>query len=152
MAMVAERLDITMETKSLAILGNATRMLAEVRTIDDAKQLMDMAAAARLYARKHGLGKEAVAYAHEIEIEAKIKLGEILTVTEKNRGTEGQLRGKDSSGGRVRQPPETEPPTLAEIGITKDLYARLHDEEGWSVTKVAEIKGISKSLADVFRA
>jgi hypothetical protein len=126
MAMPAEKLDnpeTTNETNSLAILGNATRMLAEVKTIDDAKQLMDIAAAAKLYARKHDLGKEAVAYAHEIEIRAEIKLGEILAVMEKNKGTEGQLRGKDSSGDTIRVSPEAITPTLEEIGVSLKLSA-----------------------------
>jgi hypothetical protein len=98
-------------------------MLAEVKTIDDAKQLMDIAAAAKLYARKHDLGKEAVAYAHEIEIRAEIKLGEILAVMEKNKGTEGQLRGKDSSGDTIRVSPEAITPTLEEIGVSLKLSA-----------------------------
>jgi hypothetical protein len=121
--MAAEKLgnSDTNETNSLAILGNATRMLAEVKTIDDAKQLMDIAAAARLYARKHDLGKEAVAYAHEIEIRAEIKLGEILAVMEKNKGT--QLSGKDSFGGYAVLPPIDEAPTLEEMNITKRLSA-----------------------------
>jgi DNA modification methylase len=127
MAMPAEELDnpeTTNETNSsLAILGNATRMLAEVKTIDDAKQLMDIAAAAKLYARKHDLGKEAVAYAHEIEIRAEIKLGEILAVMEKNKGTKGQLIGRGIIGGEQARPPIEIVPTLAEIGITKDLSA-----------------------------
>jgi DNA modification methylase len=96
-------------------------MLAEVKTIDDAKQLMDIAAAAKLYARKHDLGKEAVAYAHEIEIMAEIKLGEILAVMEKNKGT--QLSGKDSFGGYAVLPPIDEAPTLEEMNITKRLSA-----------------------------
>jgi len=67
-----------MESKSIALLNGATKMLAEVQTIDDAKDLMDMAAAAKHYAQKHGLGKEAVTFAKSIEISAEIKLGEIL--------------------------------------------------------------------------
>ena len=92
-------------------------MLAEVKTIDDAKLLMDIAAAAKLYARKHDLGKEAVAYAHEIEIRAEIKLGEILAVMEKNKGGNPDLQPVDVLDQL------DEPPTLAEIGVSKDLSA-----------------------------
>ena len=35
---------------SLTVLDNATKLLAEVKTIDDAKQLMDIAAAAEFCA------------------------------------------------------------------------------------------------------
>jgi len=31
---------------------------------------------------------------------------------ESPRGTQGQLKGKDSSGGNIVQPPENNPPTL----------------------------------------
>ncbi len=75
-----------MEQNALTILNNATQMLAEVRTINDAKQLMDVAAAAKYYAQKHGLGRQAVDYAREIEIEAQRKLGEFLREMDKNKG------------------------------------------------------------------
>jgi hypothetical protein len=105
------------EVKSLALLNNATRMLAEVSTIDDTKQLMDMATAAKVYARKHSLGKEAVQYAQEIEIRAEIKLGEILAATEKNRGGNPNLQP-------VAQEYRLDiPPTLEEMSITKRLSA-----------------------------
>jgi len=65
-----------MTDSSLTILSNATRMLAEIQTVDDAKTLMDRASAAKHYAKKHGLSKEAVGYARAIEISAEIKLGE----------------------------------------------------------------------------
>ena len=40
---------------------------------------------------------------------------------EKNKGTKGQLQGKDSSGGFLEVPPENNIYTLAEMGITKNL-------------------------------
>ena len=75
-----------MELRSLAILNKATQMLVEVKTIVDAKDLMDIAAAAKMYAHKHRLGKEAVQHATEIEIQAEIKMGEYLRDMEKNKG------------------------------------------------------------------
>ena len=104
-----------METKSIALLSNAARMLAEVKTIDDAKQLMDMAAAAKVYAQKHKLGKEAVEYAQEIERSALIKLGEILADMEKNKGAMGI--GKSV----VRNDDRTQKPVLSDLGISKNL-------------------------------
>ena len=109
-----------MESKSIALLNNATKMLAEVQTIDDAKNLMDMAAAAKHYAQKHGLGKDAVTYAKSIEISAEIKLGEILKDMEKNKGGWGTKQDEFCSPPHV---PQDEPPTLAEIGISKNLSA-----------------------------
>ncbi len=75
-----------MPESNLVKLDQATRMLAEIKTVDDAKSLMDIASAAKHYARKHGLGKEAVSYARTIEVSAEIKLGEILKPMEKNKG------------------------------------------------------------------
>ena len=59
-------------------LGDATRMLAEVRSAQDAKTLMTMAAAAEYYARKAKLGAEAVSYAHTIRVDAMQLLGGYL--------------------------------------------------------------------------
>ena len=44
---------------------------------------MDIASAAKHYAQKHKLGKEAVNHAREIEIKAEILLGEFLLEMEK---------------------------------------------------------------------
>jgi len=104
-----------MQENSLTLLSNATRMLAEVQTIDDAKQLMDVAASARLYAQKHKLGAEAVGYAREIETRAEIKLSEFLAVMEKNKGNLfAAVKQEDR---------RDESPTLEEMGITKNLSA-----------------------------
>jgi hypothetical protein len=132
------------ETKSITLLGNATKILAEVQTIDDAKQLMDLAASAKLYARKHNLGKEAVNYAHEIETDAEIKLGEILIQTEKNKGGNPKLQ-PISTVDRLT--------TLSELGITLHLskdsqdLARLPNDEKDKVRKGTQSKkkAISKN-------
>ena len=100
-----------MTENSLTLLSNANRMLAECKTIDEAKNLMDIASAAKHYAQKHKLGKEAVGHAQEIEIRAEILLGEFLTQMEKNKG------GKPvNSEDRLEKPV-----TLPEIGVTRNL-------------------------------
>lgn len=76
---------------------------------------------AKLYAKKHKLGNEAVGHAHEIEISAEIKLGEILKDMEKNTGTRGQLTGDVPAGtklvgGQQLVPPTNYAETLAQIG------------------------------------
>jgi len=126
------------ETKSITLLNNATKMLAEVQTIDDAKNLMDLAALAKLYAKKHKLGNEAVNYAHGIQFEAEIKLGEILTQTEKNKGVE--LNGKDKNNLSAIIHDDSRP-TLSELGISLNLssesqaLALLPEEEKEKVRK-----------------
>jgi hypothetical protein len=102
------------DTKSIALLNNATKMLAEVQTIDDAKNLMDMASAAKHYAKKHGLGKDAVTFAKSIEISAEIKLGEILIPMEKNKGGNPDLQP-------INHDDRLSPPTYTELGITLNL-------------------------------
>ena len=101
-----------MESKSIALLNNATKMLAEVQSIDDAKNLMDTASAAKHYARKHGLGVEAVTFARSIEIASEIKLGEFLQLMEKNKGAAANALVPDEG---------VQPPTYTEIGISYDL-------------------------------
>lgn len=102
-----------MNENSLVLLSKANQMLAECKTIDEAKDLMDIASAAKHYAQKHKLGKEAVNHAREIEIRAEILLGEFLKQMEKNKGTlkVGNAVVTPGYHGKI--------PTLAEIGVTK---------------------------------
>jgi hypothetical protein len=63
---------------------------------------------------------EAYNYAAEIKLRSYRHLGEILKDTPKNGGTKGTIRGStDGSGGAILVPPESQPPTLAEVGLTK---------------------------------
>ena len=71
---------------ALEKLADATRMLAEVRSANDAKKLMTMAAAAEYYARKAKLGEEAIAYAHTIRIDAQKLLGGYLAAEVRHEG------------------------------------------------------------------
>ncbi len=75
-----------MENTGLAKLENATRMLGEVRTIDDARDLIDLAEAARVYAKQVKLGLEAQNHAAEIKIRAQRRAGKILDEMDKNKG------------------------------------------------------------------
>jgi hypothetical protein len=47
------------------------------------------------------------------------RIGEMLKASERAKGTRGQLKGKDSSGGTHREPPEDNGQTLSELGISK---------------------------------
>lgn len=101
------------EDRSLATLGNATRMLAEVRSAHDAKELMDRAEAMKIYAQKAKLGDEAVAHAEAIRLDAKRMLGGYLADMPKATGQ--LLRGSEL------EPRGEQPPTLADLGIDKKL-------------------------------
>lgn len=65
-------------TTALATLEEATRMLAECRTVDEAKKIRDLAEAARVYAREADLGQEAMNHAAEIKLRAERRAGEVL--------------------------------------------------------------------------
>lgn len=76
---------------SLVTLSNATRMLAEVRNIDDAKKIINLAEAARVYAKQVELGLEAQNHAAEIKLRAQRKAGEILSSIEGTQGSRTDL-------------------------------------------------------------
>lgn len=80
-----------MAENSLVKLDQATRMLAEIRTIDDAKDLIDLAEAARVYAKQVELGLEAQNHAAEIKLRAQRRAGEILSQIEGQPGTRTDL-------------------------------------------------------------
>ena len=114
---------VTETISSLVKLTQASRMLAEIRSVDDAVKLINLAEAARVYAKQIKLGLEAQNDAAEIKIRAQRRAGEILLKMEKNKGTQGQLDGRDISGASRLQAPEDEPPTYADLGIAyKDAH------------------------------
>jgi len=73
---------------ALARLSAATAALAEAKTLDDVKQIMDIAEAARTYARAAKLGLEAANHAAEVKLRAERKAGELLGQLERGRGGE----------------------------------------------------------------
>jgi ParB family chromosome partitioning protein len=68
---------------ALAKLSAATHALAEAKTLDDVKHIMDIAEAARTYARAAKLGLEAANHAAEVKLRAERKAGELLGRLEK---------------------------------------------------------------------
>jgi len=105
-------------TDSLVKLDQATRMLAEIRTVDDAKELIDLAEAARACAQKAKLGLEAQNYAAEIKLRA-MREGGMLTMAMPKAEGRG-IRGEDGRYRQRSQPPTAgAPPTYAEQGLDK---------------------------------
>lgn len=95
----------------------AKRALAEARSIDKVKDIRDKAEALRLYIRQQGEGLEMQNDIAEIKIRAERRAGELLAEMEKAKGG-----GDTSTGSRVE--PVQEPPTLAQIGVTKQQSHR----------------------------
>lgn len=81
-------------TNPLAKLDKATHMLAEAKTLDEIKNIMDVAEAARTYARAAKLGLEAYNHAAEVKVRAERKAGEFLKRLERGAGPG---RGKRNS-------------------------------------------------------
>lgn len=102
---------------TLATLERASALLQEVRTIQDAKQIHDVAKAARVYAKEQRLGREVMAKARAVACEALRRIGELLNETERNIGTRGQLVGPGIIGPSQSEGPIETPLTLAELGI-----------------------------------
>lgn len=95
-------------------LMRASTALAEAKTIQQTKKIMDVAAAAEIYARRQHLGDEAEALAVSIKVEALRKLGEMLKASPKAAGVKGRF-----TGGSKLVPPAETAPTLTELGLTK---------------------------------
>lgn len=98
-------------------MRRASTALAEAVTISQTKKIVDVAAAAEIYARRQHLSEEAEQMAVTVKVEALRKLGEMLQAAPKNEGR--KLAGRDSFGGAKTEPPKNAPPTLAELGLTK---------------------------------
>ena len=71
---------------ALAKLSAATYALAEAKTLDDVKRIIDIAEAARTYARAAKLGLEAANHAAEVKLRAERKAGELLQQLERSNG------------------------------------------------------------------
>lgn len=111
----------------------ADRMLAEVASVDDAQQLINMAEMARVYARQSKLGTSAINHATVIKIRAERRLADIVDAGQAN----GEIASHASFNGNQHvehsdSEPSTlaalgiEPPRLAEARLLRDAYS---DEE-----------------------
>ncbi len=129
-------------------LQRASTALAEAKTIQHTKKIIDVSAAAEIYAKRQHLGEAAVAMATSIKVEALRKLGEMLKATPKATGGDAQ---------RTRFQKSTESPeTLAELGIDKktssvaQALANLSDAAFEEVREGNET--VSKAIAKVKEA
>ncbi len=79
-------------------LDDARRALAEIKTIDEAKGILDVAHAAAVYARKAKLGLETQNHATEIKLRAERRAGELLEYLERKQGMRSDITS--STGGK----------------------------------------------------
>ena len=99
----------------LVKLGSARNALAEAKTIQETKKVLDVAAAAEIFAKRQQLGEESIRFATSIKVEALAQLGRMLKDMPKNQGV--RANGRDIGGTKMEPPSSI--PTLAEIGLDK---------------------------------
>jgi phage N-6-adenine-methyltransferase len=130
-----------MSETSLTIFSRGSQLLAEANTIQKAKDLKDLALTAADWARRKGMGEEAVQYARSYALDAERKMGQMLIETPKARPAIGSKVIGDK-----RVPMKDSRPTLHDIGLTKrdssqaQKLARLPEE------KFQEVKAGSLKL------
>lgn len=84
-----EKEEQNMENNALAKLDRATHMLAEAKSLEEVKHILDLAEAARVYARAAKLGLEAANHAAEIKLRAERKAGDLLKQLERDTSFHG---------------------------------------------------------------
>lgn len=75
-------------------LSQAEKWLSEAKTLEDLKQIHDIALAAEAYAQAQRLGIDSENHAREIKFLAARKIGELMPLTPPE--DRGQGRGKES--------------------------------------------------------
>lgn len=142
-----------MSTNALAVqqdsvvanLLRASTALAEAKTIQQTKSILDVAAAAEIYARRQQLGEEAIGIAHSIKIEALRKLGEMLKDAPKAKARFHE--------GNKKEPSSNDAPTLAELGLdkkTSSVAQKLADLSDEAFEQVREgHETVAKAIAAV---
>lgn len=106
---------------SLSFYDTARQALAQAKTLSEVKDIADKAAAMEEYGRR--AQDDSLKWdAETIQIHAAKEWGRLKIAAGNNKGTRGQLKGKDS-GGHVSQPPEDATPTLKDLGVDKQFSA-----------------------------
>lgn len=129
----------------VAKLDTARQALIEAKTIQETKTVLDVAVSAKVYARRHDLGKEAVLYATAIEVEALAQLGRMLKETQRNTGAKGE--------GPIAVPKEyrNQAPTLADLGLNKKTSKLAQDVAALPAEQIEKVKTGVATLVSVQR-
>lgn len=107
-------------TTALTKYETARTALAEAHRVDEVKNIRDKAEAMAAYARQ-AKDSELIQYATEIKVRAERRCGELLARSAETG--ERATREKHGRGGQVASFDQT-PPTLAQMGLTKDESSR----------------------------
>ena len=133
------------DSNSLTIFSRGSAMLAEANTVQKTKELKNLALTAADWAKRKGMGEEAIQFARAYALEAERKMGELLAATPR---AEGKLkRGPvvpTVNHGKT-------PPTLAEIGVSKKESARAQMLAKLPEKTFNAIRSGEKTLVEVAR-
>ena len=134
------------ETNSLVIFTKASQMLVEADTLQKAKELKNLALTAADWAKRKGMGEEAIQYCRSYALEAERKMGEMLAATseDRTRETRGGNRKSKSSGVTLK-------PTLSSLGLTKRESAEAQMLANIPRETFDKVKTGNKSKADIKR-
>lgn len=125
-------------------LNTARQALAEAKTIQETKKILDVAKAAEIYAKRQQLGEEAIQYATAIKVEALAQLGRMLKELPRANGKRVDL---------VPNEYEVKAPyTYSELGLDRKIgklaqdIAELPDEQFEKVKQgVVALSNIKKA-------
>lgn len=104
----------------------ARAILAECRTIDEAKEIADQAAAVKVYLRQQRAALGAQNDAAEIQLRAGVRVGELL----QEQAAQGQRQRRGDAGRAKANAPKAQPerlappPTLADLGLERNQAQR----------------------------
>lgn len=99
------------ENRSLQLLGEAERAIAQAKSLDELKGIRNKAEAARRYAQAAGMGLELLNHAAEVKLRAERRAGSILAKLKLH-------------GGDRRDTTSEERLSLTDIGVSKDQSSR----------------------------
>ena len=139
-----------MDDLVLVKLGAARTALAEAKTIQETKNVLDIAISAEVYARRQKLGEEAIEFARSIKVEALRQLGGMLKRTPRNTGAAGRGKAK-AKRGTLGVPRIDEPETLAEIGLDKKTSKMAQDVAEFTEEEVEKVKTGKTTISQVVR-
>lgn len=114
---------MTEQLNKLTVLDEASKLLAEIKTVDDARHLMGRAEAARAYAKEIKMGFDVQNTAAEIKIRAQREAGRVLDEMKK-RGELYDAQDQSRFNG-IQNSRSTGVYFLDDLNITK------HDSEQW---------------------
>ena len=135
-----------MSENSVVIFQKASQMLAEADTIQKAKELKNLALTAADWARRKGMGEEAIHYAKSYALEAERRMGEMLRQTAQDETRE--TRGGDR---RSKSPHVTLKYSLSDVGLSKRESAEAQRLAALPEEKFQAIKTGEKTRTEVKR-